>query len=194
MSTCATRARRLRTGGISCTCEQFATRITSTPRTRGSCCSRFASSMSTTWIRWTRRGSIRAIFARTHSRRVPGRFRNPYTAPLLSNRDIRPRRAARPVRTVKLQYLDERTELADLESPRPPNGVSLISRIHVSGCDDAGAPDEATPSLEFGYTGFTPDRRRLIPLSAEELHARSLSDPALELVDLHGQGLPDASS
>jgi RHS repeat-associated protein len=74
------------------------------------------------------------------------------------------------------------------------NSLSLLQAIRVVGFDDHGNPSEELPPLEFRYTQFNPadpKRRRLLPLQGSDLPATSLSNPALELVDLFGCGLPD---
>lgn len=92
----------------------------------------------------------------------------------------------RLVRTYDLVYLDER---AELETQRPLNGVSLLSQIQVTGYD--GAATETLPPLEFGYTRFEPEARRMLPISGPELPPYSLANPDYELTDLFGNGLPD---
>jgi RHS repeat-associated protein len=89
------------------------------------------------------------------------------------------------VRSYELIYLDA----AERTIPLPLNGVSLLSKVKVTGHD--GAKTETLPSLEFGYTDFDPKRRDFFPLQGSDLPARSLASPDLELVDLFGNGLPD---
>ena len=91
-----------------------------------------------------------------------------------------------PVRTYHLTYLDERSALA---AKLPPNGISLLSQIQVEGHD--GATSEWMPPLEFGHTAFEPRRRKFIPVTGADLPPSSLADPAYELADLLGNGLPD---
>jgi RHS repeat-associated protein len=45
--------------------------------------------------------------------------------------------------------------------------------------------------LDFGYTPFEPKLRKFDPVVGEELPATGLSNSFMELVDLHGAGLPD---
>jgi hypothetical protein len=120
---------------------------------------------------------------------------------------------SRLVRSYQLIYFDDRIADDDsdnagvpiaigdiLVEPLPPaelplNGVSLLSQIHIIGHDE-GQPDpdrqrEALPPLEFGYTEFEPQRRGFFPLRGRDLPASSLANPALELVDLFGNGLLD---
>jgi hypothetical protein len=47
------------------------------------------------------------------------------------------------------------------------------------------------PPLDFGYSRFTPEARRLFPLAGTALPMTSLANPDLELVDLFCHGLPD---
>ncbi|GIH02638.1 hypothetical protein Rhe02_07050 [Rhizocola hellebori] len=83
-----------------------------------------------------------------------------------------------PIRVHRLRY--------DNESA---NAASLLTTMLVDATD--GERSESLPPLDFGYTRFAPDRRRLIPLTGAELPALSLASPQLELVDLDGDGLPD---
>ena len=50
---------------------------------------------------------------------------------------------------------------------------------------------EEMPPLAFRYTTFEPLGRRFVPLHGQDLPARSLANPDLEIVDLFGNGLPD---
>jgi RHS repeat-associated protein len=97
------------------------------------------------------------------------------------------------VRSYALTYLDERIdEVASSVLPR--NGISLLSRVTVTGHDESQSEperrSERLPSLEFGYTRFEPERRDLSPLEGS-LPTRSLAGPHMELADLFGNGLPD---
>ena len=98
----------------------------------------------------------------------------------------------RLVRSYDLLYLDE---LPAGASERPRNGVSLLSRIVVTGHDDERATPEdraeALPPVDFRYTAFEPEKRKFFPLAGADLPARSLARGGLELVDLFGRGLPD---
>ncbi len=74
------------------------------------------------------------------------------------------------------------------------NGASHLRAVHVIGFDDQGNPSEELPPLEFSYTGFDPQdpkRRDFYPVQGADLPASSLANPALGLVDLFGNGLPD---
>ena len=93
------------------------------------------------------------------------------------------------VRTYDLVYLDQRTDLADLATRLPRNGVSLLSQVKVTGHD--GAQTEQLPPLEFAYTRFEPVGRDYCPLSGPDFPPGSLAQPDYELVDLFGNGLPD---
>lgn len=96
------------------------------------------------------------------------------------------------VRTYELTYLDERVRTGELPAARLPlNGLSLLSRIQVVG--HHGAATQALPPLEFGYTGFSPERQTFRPVQAVDgaMPPRSLADDDLEMVSLFGNGLPD---
>ena len=84
----------------------------------------------------------------------------------------------------------------------PANELSLLERIEVIGFDDQQRPydaDESDPSprkkvlppLTFKYSGFNPDAQRFEVVGGDDLPAGGLSAPQVELVDLHGAGLPD---
>jgi Salmonella virulence plasmid 65kDa B protein/FG-GAP-like repeat len=91
------------------------------------------------------------------------------------------------VRTYALDYVDQ---LGRDSRPQPPNGVSLLARVRVIGQD--GDTTESMPPLELGYSGFDPATRRFFEAQGSDLPGRALTDPDLELVDLSGNGLPDA--
>lgn len=95
----------------------------------------------------------------------------------------------RLVRTYGFIYLDQRSDLDKLEQRLPLNGVSLLSQVQVTGHD--GALTEALPALEFDYSRFEPVGRRFFAVEGQDLPARSLANPDLELADLFGNGLPD---
>jgi RHS repeat-associated protein len=98
----------------------------------------------------------------------------------------------RRVLAYRLVYLDERDDLEDLAARLPLNGVSLLSRIHVHGYDDAGVAHAELPPLELDYTAFEPRTRRdFFPLSGPDLPPGSLARAEYELADLGGRGLPD---
>ncbi|MGW7106553.1 SpvB/TcaC N-terminal domain-containing protein [Streptomyces xanthophaeus] len=88
--------------------------------------------------------------------------------------------AVRPVQEYLLGY-----------TSAPGNGVSLLTSFQVNGFDDAGVGVQELPPLVLGYAPFDPAKRRFAPVTGQNLPARSLADPALELVDLFGSGLPD---
>lgn len=92
----------------------------------------------------------------------------------------------RLVRSYKFSYLDELGLPAAL---LPPNGVSLLGKIDVSGHD--GADVEALPPLTFSYALFEPKNRRFSIMTGEDLPPGSLARPEYELADLNGDGLPD---
>ena len=92
------------------------------------------------------------------------------------------------VRTYHLTYLDQ---VADPKS-LPLNGLSLLHQLRVEGHDDAAQPpSEELPPLEFDYTRFDRNRRKLRALTGDQLPVTSLANPDFELVDLFGQGRPD---
>lgn len=78
---------------------------------------------------------------------------------------------------------------ADQTGAPPANGVSLLTRIMVTGVD--GASTQALPPLEFGFTPWDPAARRYQPLAvtAAQLPATSLADKDMDLVDMFGDGL-----
>ncbi|OUC11784.1 MAG: hypothetical protein B0A82_26750 [Alkalinema sp. CACIAM 70d] len=92
-------------------------------------------------------------------------------------------------RTYQFVYLDQRPDLANLETLLPLNRVSLLSQVKVSGHD--GNTTEDLPPLEFDYTRFEPQGREFFPVEGRDLPARSLANPELELADLFGNGLSD---
>lgn len=90
------------------------------------------------------------------------------------------------LRSYRLHYADQ---LPPDEGEAPPNGASLLAGVTVAGHD--GAAEQALPMLRLGYTPFDPERRDLRALGSEDLPAAGLAGPGIELVDMHGQGLPD---
>ncbi|MEW2330275.1 SpvB/TcaC N-terminal domain-containing protein [Micromonospora chersina] len=88
--------------------------------------------------------------------------------------------AARPVREYRFGY-----------TTATGNGVSLLTSVQVVGFDDTGQAVEELPPLTFAHTPFDPAGRRFSRVTGQNLPARSLADPALDLVDLFGSGLPD---
>ena len=91
-----------------------------------------------------------------------------------------------PVREYKFSYLAD-----------PYSGVSLLQQLDITGFDDDGNPysDDSDgryprqlPPLTFGYTSFAPETRRFKVVEGNDLPALT---PDMELVDLHGSGLPD---
>ncbi|WP_156119623.1 SpvB/TcaC N-terminal domain-containing protein [Leptolyngbya sp. KIOST-1] len=94
----------------------------------------------------------------------------------------------RLTRTYQFVYLDQRTDLGNLEALLPLNGVSLLSQVKVSGHD--GDTTEDLPPLEFDYSRFEPQGQDFFPVEGRNLPARSLGNPELELADLFGNGLP----
>lgn len=85
------------------------------------------------------------------------------------------------VRTYHLTYLPP--------EQLPLNGMSLLSQVQVEGRD--GTVSEWLPPLEFHYSRFEPEKRRFSPVTGQSLPSDSLANPAYELVDLTGNGLPD---
>jgi RHS repeat-associated protein len=96
-----------------------------------------------------------------------------------------------PVREYQLIYEND-----------PYNAVSLLKQIEVIGFDDQGNRYDGQihngelrqlqlPPLKFGYAGFNPTGRTFQPITGADLPALSVGNPNMELVDLHGAGLPD---
>jgi hypothetical protein len=79
----------------------------------------------------------------------------------------------------------------------PYSGVSLLSSVELIGFDDQGNCYDGVlrkrqlPPLEFRYTQFDPEKRKFELLSSADLPPLSLGSTSMELVDLHGAGLPD---
>lgn len=96
-----------------------------------------------------------------------------------------------PVRAYRLVYLDERTDIQDLTELLPANGASMLSRIEVTGFDDTGNASKELPPLDFKYSAFEPAMRRFVPVPGSGRDVPSLAWPNLDIVDLHGFGLPD---
>jgi RHS repeat-associated protein len=77
------------------------------------------------------------------------------------------------------------------------NGVSLLESIAVVGFDDQGqrydgiVGERQVPPLMFQYTQFDPEKRRFQVLASADLPPLSIGHATMELVDLHGAGLPD---
>jgi RHS repeat-associated protein len=101
--------------------------------------------------------------------------------------------AERGVRSYELAYAGD-----SMSDDVPPNGVSLLQSIGVVGYDDGGARGtKELPPLEFCYSEFRPEQkfgdyhRDLKVAQGADLPASSLANPACELVDLFGNGLPD---
>lgn len=95
------------------------------------------------------------------------------------------------VRRYDLEYLDQRKGLPNLDKLRPLNQISLLSRLIVTGFGDDGSP-ESLPPLEFGYSRFDPvGRNDLVEITGSDLPSTALTNPALELVDVTGNGMPD---
>lgn len=79
----------------------------------------------------------------------------------------------------------------------PHNGASLLTRIEITGKNDdpsiaVGAGD-LPPPLTFGYTSLALEsrQRRFIAVKIEGQSDVPMSDPDIDFVDLHGNGLPD---
>ena len=83
------------------------------------------------------------------------------------------------VRSYDLVYLDQRSDLQNLGTLLPLNGVSLLSQIKVIGHD--GALTEELPPLEFAYTRFEPERRDFFPLRSRAEICRPDLSPARTL-------------
>jgi RHS repeat-associated protein len=73
------------------------------------------------------------------------------------------------------------------------NWASLLAGIEVFAFDDGGQITDkpVLPPLSFGYTRFEPHNREFKTVTGQALPAQSLSAADMDLVDLHGNGLPD---
>ncbi len=98
---------------------------------------------------------------------------------------------ARPVKEYQFAYEND-----------PYNAASLLKQIDVIGFDDQGnrydgqvhdgqLRERQLPPLEFGYTQFNPAKRKFEVVTGDDLPSRSMGNSNMELVDLHGAGLPD---
>ncbi|MGK7905771.1 MAG: SpvB/TcaC N-terminal domain-containing protein [Synechococcus sp.] len=85
-----------------------------------------------------------------------------------------------------------------------PNGGGPVNLFILYGASAGGAEfyvaeasvstspmAEWLPPLEVSYTTFEPESRDFIPIAGDNLPARSLGNPELELADLFGNGLQD---
>ncbi len=92
----------------------------------------------------------------------------------------------RPVREYQLGYKSD-----------VYNGVSLLESIVLVGFDDQGKPydgvagERQLPPLTFQYTQFDPEKRKFQAVAGADLPPLSIANATMELVDLHGAGLPD---
>jgi RHS repeat-associated protein len=89
---------------------------------------------------------------------------------------------SRDVKEYSLRYIeDEKTH------------SSLLAGVALFGFETSGQRSPSLPELKLDYSQFHPDQRdhRRFFAVRGQLPARSLADGNLELVDLHGQGLPD---
>ncbi len=75
----------------------------------------------------------------------------------------------------------------------PHNGLSLLTGIELFGFDDEGVRSARPilPPLTYGYSSFEPARRQFKAVEGQALPLQAVSDPDVDLVDLHGNGLPD---
>jgi RHS repeat-associated protein len=94
------------------------------------------------------------------------------------------------IRRYKLFYLDQLVEQGDVPVKNLPiNGVSLLSRIEVTGHKEG--KKESLPPLTFDYSRFIPEKTDLTHLEGKDLPPLNLAHPGYDLVDLFGNGLPD---
>ncbi|RSO09972.1 hypothetical protein DMH26_00235 [Streptomyces sp. WAC 05379] len=89
--------------------------------------------------------------------------------------------AESPVRRYELGYV-----------PSAHSGVSLLSSVTVVGFDDDGAEHRDLPPVTFGYTTFEPEHRSFTAVTGDDPPPVPLSRSDVELVDVTGDGLPDA--
>lgn len=81
----------------------------------------------------------------------------------------------------------------------PNNGVSILTQLDIIGFDNDGSRYDGTerthlkqlPPLTFAYSRFTPATRHFEIVKGSDLPALALGAADMELVDLHGGGLPD---
>jgi RHS repeat-associated protein len=87
----------------------------------------------------------------------------------------------RAIRSYDLSYRDERTAA-------PANGSSQLVRVDAVGHADGAT--QQLPPVEFDYAELDVSDRSFEPVDGD-VPRRPLSEPALELADLDGNGLPD---
>jgi RHS repeat-associated protein len=92
----------------------------------------------------------------------------------------------------QLRYMDELSNQEMKEQKAPLNGISLLNSIILSGFQKDNSP-VSMPPLLFKYSAFEPEKRKYEKFSAKGgyLPEYSLNNSEYELVDLHGNGLPD---
>ncbi len=88
------------------------------------------------------------------------------------------------IQEYEFNYLDQQPA-----SGLPPNGASLLTSVRLTGFLDGET--QSLPPLEFSYSSFQPEQRDLLEVSGPDLPPALLSDPNCDLIDLHGNGLPD---
>lgn len=72
---------------------------------------------------------------------------------------------------------------------QPEKKSSLLSEFTVIAADEDGK--NILPSLKFDYSTFEPAERQFAPVRGRDLPATGLNTADVDLVDLHGSGLPD---
>lgn len=95
------------------------------------------------------------------------------------------------VRAYEFVYLDERTDLPNLQELLPLNGASLLSQVDIISYDDGNKPARELPPLEFAFSRFEPSKRKFIAVTGNDLPPVSLGNPDFEMAGLFGNGLPD---
>ena len=98
----------------------------------------------------------------------------------------------RLIKAYRLRYLDDLPEQERGGAALPLNGVSHLAQAILTGYREGEEP-KSFPPLTFGYSRFEPEKRRYETFTGRGnyLPERALNQPAYELVDLHGLGLPD---
>lgn len=71
----------------------------------------------------------------------------------------------------------------------PFSKISILKRVQVTGHQDGET--EQLPPLDFFYTPFETGNNQFKAVSGKDFPTQSLGNPAVELIDLFGNGLPD---
>ena len=81
-----------------------------------------------------------------------------------------------------------RSSRHNITNRRPEHGTEGAPA--GAGYDDNGVAYRELAPIDFSYTAFEPERRKLVALSGT-VPLTTLANPTLELIDLFGRGLPD---